>query len=198
MTSTVAGLPPAVEPRTLSPELREDSGNVYFAGPMGMEATYDRVLVLEDEFRSGYECEICNQVGSVMCRQCGGKGSYCSDQPGYEHVEKKCSDCDGTGKKKCSDCNGTGALIHIPDSAKRRPTTGLIVSLGCDVKEYHRGEYAAYPNFCGEVWELSGLDASGVESTIVLRMMKEKELLCRVTGHLSLKRMKNRAAQITG
>ena len=169
----------------------EREANIYFAGPMGMEATYDRVLVLEDEFRSGYECERCVKSGSIPCPDC-------MDGSSKLNPDIRCKTCQGNLKLKCPDCNGAGELLVIPEVAKRRPTTGLIVSIGCDVREYHRGEYAAYPNFCGEVWELSGLDAEGRESTIVLRMMKEKELLCRVTGHLSLKRMKSRAAQITG
>lgn len=160
-----------------------------------MEATYDRVLVLEDEFRSGYECEACAKTGTIACPQCIGAGSYISEG---STVEKKCSACEGKGEVVCSECKGKGELIVIPDVAKRRPTTGLIVSAGCDVKEYKLGEYACYPNFCGEVWELSGLDHAGNESTIVLRIIKERELLCRVTGHLELKRMRNRASQVSG
>jgi hypothetical protein len=165
--------------------------NIYFAGPMGMEATFDRVLVLEDEFKSGYECESCNQTGSIPCPDC-------TDGNSKLNPEIRCKNCLGNMKITCGECNGKGELLVIPEVAKRRPTTGVIVSLGKEVNTYKVGEFAAYPNFCGEVWELSGIDHSGRESTIVLRMMKEKELLCRVTGHLSLKRMKNRAAQITG
>jgi hypothetical protein len=165
--------------------------NVYFAGPMGMEATFDRVLVLEDEFRSGYECDTCQKTGKLKCPDC-------TDGSSRLNPDIQCKTCQGHQSITCTDCNGKGELIVIPEVAKRRPTTGLIVSKGSEVHTYALGDYACYPNFCGEVWELSGLDANGVESTIVLRIMKEKELLCRVTGHLSLKRMKRRASQITG
>jgi hypothetical protein len=168
-----------------------ENENIYYAGPMGMEATHDRVLVLEDEFRSGYECDTCGKSGKVECPDC-------TDGSSPLNPDIQCKSCRGSRKIVCPDCNGKGETIVIPEVAKRRPTTGLIVSIGAEVKTYQRGEYACYPNFCGDVWELSGLDANGVESTIVLRMMKERELLCRVTGHLSLKRMKNRASQITG
>jgi RecJ-like exonuclease len=178
---------------TLEEAKREAAENVYFAGPMGMEATFDRVLVVEDEFRSGYECDVCSQSGKVQCPECAGQGSYLKGT-----LSIKCSACGGTGKVKCPDCNGIGVHLEIPEVAKRRPTTGLIVSIGNEVKQYQRGDYAAYPNFCGEVWELSGIDHQGNESTIVLRMMKERELLCRVTGHLSLKRMKGRNVQTSG
>lgn len=171
----------------------EHESNLYYAGPMGMEAMFGKILVVEDEFRSGYECATCSETGKIDCDNCGGKGSYESGP-----LSKKCSPCDGTGKVKCVDCNGTGALLVIPDTSKRRPTTGQIVSVGGDVKSLHRGDYVAYSNFCGEVWDLSGIDAEGIERTIVVRHMKENEVICKVTNHLSLRRMKNRANQSSG
>ena len=199
-TPTVAGELVEQVQEIIASVSQEVEQNVYFAGPMGMEATYDRVLLLEDEFRSGYECEACSKSGKVKCPNCKGDGqtTLLSMNPNQAPIVKKCSHCNGEKEIKCDACGGKGELLVIPDVAKRRPTTGIIVSVGCDVREYKIGEYAAYPNFCGEVWELSGLDREGNESTIVLRIIKEKELLCRVTGHLSLKRMKHRASQISG
>jgi hypothetical protein len=165
--------------------------NTYFAGPMGMEALFDRVLVVEDEFRSGYECDTCGKSGHVACKDC-------KDGSSPLNPDIRCKSCSGTKQIKCPECNGLGETIVIPEVAKRRPTTGQIVSIGCDVKGLKQGEYVAYPGFCGEVWELSGIDHGGAERTIVMRIMKEREVICRVTGHLSLKRMKNRQSQISG
>jgi hypothetical protein len=176
---------------------RHALSNIYHAGPIGFEASFDRVLVLEDEFRSGYECDSCNQTGKAVCANCGGQGrTELILQQGT--VAKKCSHCNGDGKVSCPDCNGKGMLLEIPDVAKRRPTTGQIVSVGAEVRGYQLHESVAYPNFCGEVWDLSGIDTEGIERTVVLRIMKEREILCKVTGQLSLRRMKNRASQITG
>lgn len=197
--------------------------NFYYAGPMGMKACFNRILVVEDDFRSGYECETCNKTGQVNCGHCKGEGSVvcenctgsgkssvvigakCSTCEGSGKLESTCTECKGSGKQSCSDCKGIGETIVIPEVAKRRPTTGQIVSLGWSatrtwygIRRFNRGDYVAYGNFCGEVWELSGLDYQGNESTIVCRMMKDNEVLCQVSGQLSLKRMKNRASQISG
>jgi hypothetical protein len=177
---------------------REDFENTYFAGDVGMTASFDRVLVIEDDFRSGYECETCKQTGKIRCDNCNGEGSRTSELGSGGKIKIKCSHCSGTGQTTCSDCNGKGELLVIPEVAKRRPTTGQIVSLGSEVKGYKLGEYVCYPNFCGEVWDLSGIDHEGVERTIVVRVMKEREILCKITGHLTLRRVKNRQSQISG
>jgi len=180
-------------------ETEQVTSNIYHAADMGFEASFERVLVLEDEFRSGYECDRCKEKGKITCDNCQGQGNTAGiSLDGRPPVAKKCSQCSGEGKLQCPDCKGKGMLLEIPDVAKRRPTTGQIVSLGSEVKGYKLHEFVAYPNFCGEVWDLSGLDAEGVERTVVLRIMKEREILCKISGHLSLRRMKNRASQISG
>jgi hypothetical protein len=165
--------------------------NIYHAGHLTFEAKFDRVLVIEDEFRSGYECDRCEKSGKILCPDCDNGSSRLNP-------EVRCKSCAGEHKIDCPDCNGKGETIVIPDTAKRRPTTGQIVSIGSEVKGWQLGESACYPNFCGEVWDLSGIDIDGVERTIVLRIMKERELLCGITGQLSVRRMKNRASQISG
>src|SRR5690348_11443311 len=63
-----------------------DIGAVKFA------AFGDRLLIREDEFRSGYECRICNGSGKVECATCSGRGSYRRDVAGQSR-EFKCSSC---------------------------------------------------------------------------------------------------------
>ncbi len=165
--------------------------NVYSVGHLTFEASFERVLVVEDEFRSGYECDHCNKTGKLVCPDC---------VDGYSKLNKniQCKTCGATRQIDCPDCGGKGETLVIPDSAKRRPTTGQIVSMGSEVRGYKLGESVCYPNFCGEVWDLSGIDSEGVERTIVLRIMKEREVLCKITGQLSVRRMKNHASQISG
>ena len=172
-------------------ELTEAPSNVYRAGHLTFEASFDRVLIVEDEFRSGYECDHCNKTGKLDCPDC---------VDGFSTLNKniQCKTCSATKHIECPECNGKGAVIVIPETSQRRPTTGTIVSLGSDVKGYKLGESVCYPNFCGETWTLPGIDFDGVERTVELRIMKEREILCKITGQLSVKRMKNHASQISG
>lgn len=115
-------------------------------GTLEMEATGSKLIVVQDEFHSGYECTTCGakdirmisqseQRSVVVCSECGGKGYHDKmmiDQ-GDEYVKFKCSHCEGKGWLVCPACNGTGTyeggLAHSQDS-ERRPTTGTIVSVG--------------------------------------------------------------------
>src|SRR5215831_8410647 len=97
----------------------------YRIGPVEFAAEGDILLVIEDEFRSGYECRTCNGTGTASCTECQGKGSY-----EREGLKFKCSECDGKGEYKCRDCGGKGALLVVPDQSVRRPTTGRGVSVG--------------------------------------------------------------------
>lgn len=165
--------------------------NVYYAGPMGMEAMFGRILVVEDDFRSGYECEKCGKTGKHGCPDCDDGNSKLNS-------DIRCKTCHGAMVVQCSECKGQGAVLFIPEVAQRRPTTGQVVSTGDEVRSIKRGDYVCYSNFVGEVWDLSGVDHDGNERTIVVRHMKESEVICRVTNHLSLKRMRNRQNQTSG
>ena len=167
--------------------------NVFDVGTgLAFEATFDRILVLEDEFKSGYECQKCKQVGKIICEDCNGVGkSRLNDLI-------RCTTCQGEGKLKCVECNGVGELLVVPEVAKRRPTTGRVVSAGSEVKETKIGDAVLYSTYCGEVLDLSGLDIDGKESTIVLRILKERETICRVTGNMELRRAPKRTIQAGG
>jgi hypothetical protein len=166
--------------------------NMYFAGDFGMEATSDRVLIVEDDFRSGYECEACNEVGSLVCPGCDGSGTS------RVVVGAACSMCHGDKKITCESCKGKGVLLEIPQASKRRPTTGIIVSVGWEVKNFAIGDFALFPNYCGEVYDLSGVNSDGQELTVVLRMLKEREIIARITGHLKLRRLNMHKSEVTG
>lgn len=173
------------------PVIEVANENIYFAGEMGMEAKFDRVLVLEDEFKSGYECATCNETGKLDCHECiNGRSKLNHDI--------KCKICEGKAFIKCADCNGTGALLHVSDESKRRPTTGVVVSVGKNVEEIRVGERYAYSSYCGEVYDLRGVDQDGKEITVALRSMKEREIIVQIYGDMNLKRARKHTSQTTG
>lgn len=144
-----------------------------FAG-VAFEAFGDRILVIEDEFRSGYECKACDGAGFHACSGCGGTGR--STFVGHA----RCGICSGDGKIPCMACGGKGGTLIIPDTGKRRPTTGEIVSVGANVKDLKVGDSVMYGSFTGHVSELEAQSGEKV----VLRTLHEAEILAKVKGHL--------------
>src|SRR5215472_3883130 len=81
-------------------------------GTMEMEASGDRVIVVQDEFRSGYECVRCRardirmisqdqQRSVIVCDDCVGTGRQKSVVAGATRV---CQTCSGRGWIVCPDC----------------------------------------------------------------------------------------------
>jgi hypothetical protein len=169
----------------------QDDTNIYHAGPCSFEAaTENHILLIEDPFVSGYECKTCDKSGKVVCPGCGGSGKSSV----VEHA--RCNQCQGEKQIECSDCNGKGVTLVIPQVAERRPTTGRIVSAGPECKWLRNGDTVLYGSFCGTAFDLEGLDAQGIERTIVLRIIREAEVQLRITGHLSLRRVKNKVTNV--
>jgi co-chaperonin GroES (HSP10) len=144
-----------------------------FAG-VAFEAFGDRILVIEDEFRSGYECKTCSGAGKLKCPYCGGSGA----SKLVPHA--RCGKCEGTSWLTCSDCNGKGGTLVVPEIAQRRPTTGEIVSVGANVQHLKVGDSVMYGSFTGHVSELEAQNGEKV----VLRTLHEAEILAKVKGHL--------------
>ena len=71
-----------------------------------LEAVEDKILVIVDAYKSGYECKTCGGTGKIK-------------SPVVEGATK---DCD--------DCGGKGAILVIPEISKSLPTLGTVVSLG--------------------------------------------------------------------
>lgn len=113
---------------------------------LGLEALHDIVIVLEDKFKTGYECPACDGEGHTIkvCLRC--KGSK------LEEIDDKCTVCEGTGRvadlfrphgsdglyvpglektKKCSHCSGSG---KDPDFDKRKLQPGLYPCRACMTK----------------------------------------------------------------
>src|SRR4029077_11404577 len=117
-----------------------------------MEAFNDRLLVIEDEFRSGYECTTCLGKMKVPCAKCGARGyAVCDNCRGSGQSMlapgARCTLCTGVGKLLCDVCAGNKVVtcaacegrgvaeggIVIPEASERRPTTGVVVSTGWKV-----------------------------------------------------------------
>jgi co-chaperonin GroES (HSP10) len=76
---------------------------------LSLQAVEDKIIVLMDEHRTGYECRNCSGTGKIP-------SSVVKD------AEKQCTECEGLGVIK-------GGLV-IPETAKSLPSTGVVVSMG--------------------------------------------------------------------
>ena len=174
-------------------------------GTLEMEAAGDRLIVVQDDFKSGYECLRCqardirmldqlHQASVITCSECAGLGKQSSIVEGAWHT---CSVCNGRGWHVCPDCNGTGTagggIAHAQES-ERRPTTGLVVSTGWKVEHYKRGEAVIYPSFAGHFWDLEAVDLDGNPVAVTIGILREDEIIARVKGHLELRRVKKSTA----
>ena len=173
------------------PEIKIDpQSNVVQLGAMTLEAHADRLIILQDDFRSGYECPVCKTKGEVTCENCFGSGRSVVVKDG------KCSVCNGNGLQICPECNGKGATLIVPDNAERRPTTGTIVSVGERAK-FKRGDSVIYPSFAGHAFDLSATDIHGNEVVAVIVILRDEDVLAKVSGHLEFRRVKRSAAMGT-
>ena len=77
---------------------------------IGLMAIEDKIIIMLDEYKSGYECKICKGTGKIE-----------EPSPVVEGAVRKLP---------CSVCGGKGASIVIPDNAKSLPSTGIVVSMG--------------------------------------------------------------------
>lgn len=166
--------------------------NVLKLGALTMEAFNDRLLVIEDEFRSGYECPDCvgkkkiksPELEELVCESCDGTGKSVIVR------DAKCTRCKGLGRTVCGTCKGKGGVIVVAQASERRPTTGTVVSTGDKVERAQRGESVIYTSFSGHVYDL---ELPGGE-TIVIRVIQESDILAKVSGHLELRRVKKSVA----
>jgi co-chaperonin GroES (HSP10) len=150
--------------------------NVFKLDTISFEALGDRLLILEDPFKSGYECTTCEGKGTLTCVVCAGSGAS------PLNAAVMCKECGGSGKMHCLECSGKGALIVTPDVAQRRPTTGKVVSLGDKCTTLRLNDSVMFSNFAGYV-----VDLNRAGKPVVLRILHESEILARVEGQLELR-----------
>lgn len=158
-------------------------GNTFDLGTLKFWALGDRLLVQEDEFRTGYECSQCDGTCRVACTECDGTGK----SPRVKSA--RCSTCTGEGTIICPSCNGKGGLLIAPQESERRPTTGVIVSLGDGCQGILKlGQSVMYSNFCGYV-----VDLVRAGKKISIRILHESEVLCGMEGQLDLKGLRGKS-----
>ena len=161
----------------VKPEVSLSHNGTFELGDLKFWALGDRVVILEDEFRTGYECSRCGGSGKAPCGNCGGLGA---------NGAKKCSFCNG-GVVVCGDCGGKGGLIVAPEIAQRRPTTGRVMSAGEACKALKPGQSVMYSNFAGYV-----VDLARAGRNVTLRILHETEVLCGMEGQLELRNFKGK------
>jgi co-chaperonin GroES (HSP10) len=140
-----------------------------------LRAIGDRILVLEDEFKSGYECKACGGTGhtDVKCQFCNGTTLFKGQEDGGPCPDCQIGTSDGRkslGYELCSVCNGKTGTIIVPDSSKRRPLTGVIISAGRLVTEFRIGQRVLYTNYTGTDFDVKG--------GIKLRVMRQHDVMC--------------------
>src|SRR3990172_5592755 len=151
--------------------------NIYtiVGGELAIEALGKRVIIVEDRFRTGYECSTCDGVGffNEECPHCNGKTIL----TGIESFST-CPSCRiegrSTGKKLCPTCKGRGGLLIAPQEAEGRPSSGKIMSIGPEVKILKVGDRVIYSNYAGT--------AINFKQKAVVRILQEEEIFGRLYG----------------
>jgi co-chaperonin GroES (HSP10) len=170
------------------------SENVLKVGPLELEASGDYLILLRDEFRSGYECPACDGKGVIVCDSCRGSGGSLVVKEG------RCAKCRGDRDIPCPECKGKGVIeggLVIPEDRQSEPTTGTIVSRGPKAILYEIGGSVLFPNYAGHQLKLGGETPTGEEKEYLVVIMHESEVICKVTGHLELRRLKKKVAAHT-
>jgi co-chaperonin GroES (HSP10) len=144
----------------------ENNTVLVVGGKIALRAIEDKIIILLDKFRSGYECKMCAGTGQgTRCRDC---------KNGVNSRGFTCKVCEGNPDrwlgKACPECKGKGSSIVIPDSAKALPTSGIIVSVGPDCKKRRLGQRVVFGAHVGFFLPFKG--------NVRLRMMREYEPLC--------------------
>jgi DnaJ-class molecular chaperone len=177
------------------PEINIDTkSNVITLGQASFEAFFNRIIVLEDEYRSGYECPRCEgkdirrEISYVVCDGCDGRGTSAVVK------EAVCKVCHGDGVMVCPDCKGKGAMIVVPDDATLRPTTGTVVSKGETAKHWELGDKVIFPSSVGHRYVIGGKTKDGREIKKAIIILRDEEVMCRMYGSLEQRAVKKSMA----
>lgn len=146
-----------------------------------------RIIVKEDEYRTGFECPSCKgtcTTDAVCTFGCKGTGTVEIDHAESEEFPNNitietCRGCRGKGKLPCLECNGLGVKqggIIIPQDAERRPMTGTIMSCGDGCKIAKVGMHVAYTQFTGQMFSY--------KHSPVFKVMEEDEMMVEIRGVL--------------
>lgn len=147
---------------------------------VSMDAIGDKIMILVDEYKTGYECKLCGGSGRI-------KSTIVAE-----------------ATSQCPDCNGKGAILVVPENARSMPSTGVIVSMGpkteyMDLKFRFAQAVSAKDNDWMDILKVSmdqcvvkigtrvcfGVHVGTkipIKGNIKLTIMREHEPLCRIFG----------------
>ena len=150
-------------------QINSDNAVFVVQGRIALEAVEDKIIIMLDPFRTGFECKACDGSGvGKVCLSCNGTG--------MNRFDGVCKLCGGQPNKwiglECPACKGVGSLLVIPESAKQLPTSGRVVSKGPDCTKVNIGERYLFGVHIGYFLPFKG--------NILLRCMREHEVLCRI------------------
>lgn len=158
-------------PSTILNTTQEDNIIFIVAGKLGLEAIEDKILILIDKFKSGYECKDCNETGIYSGCDCARNREF-----GVNANGKSCSFREACSKQElgtpCKTCNGTGQTLVMPENARAIPTSGVIVSKGPKCKIREIGERVLFGAHTGYYLPFKG--------AAKIRCMREEEPLCKI------------------
>lgn len=152
----------------------DEDKNIIFvvAGKLGLEAIEDKILILIDKFKSGFECKDCNETGTYIACECVRE----TGTQGIKKNGKTCAFKDACSRQMagtaCNTCHGTGSTLVMPENARAIPTSGVIVSIGpkCSVRKI--GERVLFGAHTGYYLPFKG--------AAKIRCMREDEPLCKI------------------
>jgi hypothetical protein len=170
--STIEEMQQSLEDKPLNAiQTSTEVDNVIFiiGGKLGLEAIENKILILIDKFKSGYECKDCNETGVYIACECTRRGTFGLKESGKScHYVEACSR--QVPGQTCKTCNGTGSTLKIPDTARAIPTSGVIVSVGPAVTKRKIGERVLFGAHTGYFLPFKG--------NAKIRCMREDEPLC--------------------
>lgn len=139
------------------------------AGKIGLEAVENKIIILIDKFKTGYECKDCNETGVYSGCACALAGRF-----GIKDNGRACHYRDACAKQvigeRCKTCNGTGIMLNVPQNARGIPTSGMIVSAGPKCTSRKINERVLFGAHTGYFLPFKG--------NAKLRCMREDEVLC--------------------
>lgn len=187
-------------------DLTHQEGNVFYAGETGFEAAWTQVVVLQDEYHSGMECQTClnkytrnfdgKDLSVIRCAECNGLGQR--PKAGNDKLMVRCPECAGRGDVVCPDCKGHGATIITPEKYKTEPTCGTIVSLGPKAENYSLGERVLFMNYSGSLFNLTVRSTrTGKKAQVAIRVISDSDIRCKLHGYINAKELRSAYALYT-
>jgi len=138
----------------------------------------DRIIVRRDTLESEYVCRECKGKGHTdePCKRCEGTqrvgGVECSECRVIGFEQENPHPC---GFVRCGACFGSGWRngIVIPEVAKGKPVTGVVVSLGPDTKLLKLGDRVLHSQYSGHTLEMKAETYTYMRESEVISLLRD-------------------------